>query len=81
MLAVAESAHAFPADLSIEATLSPRLPDDGVAGDARWGSRPMAEHRVMARVLLNRSHYRSRRHNDSQLLDQYAPCRGLMIEV
>jgi len=25
MLAVAESAHVFPADLSIEATLSPRL--------------------------------------------------------
>src|SRR5436305_1773011 len=39
-------------DPEIEATLSPRLPRRaGVAGDARWGSRPMAEHRVMARVL------------------------------
>src|SRR5260370_453088 len=31
-----------------------------------WGSRPMAEHRVMSEVLLYITHYRSRRCNESQ---------------
>src|SRR5947209_1632347 len=30
----------------------PRASDRAVAGDARWGSRPMAEHRVMPEDLL-----------------------------
>ena len=30
----------------------PQASDPAVAGDARWGSRPMAEHRVMSRHLL-----------------------------
>ena len=30
----------------------PQASDLAVAGDARWGSRPMAEHRVMSRYLL-----------------------------
>src|SRR6185369_11588174 len=30
----------------------PQASDLAVAGDARWGSRPMAEHRVMSRHLL-----------------------------
>ena len=50
----------------------PQASDLAVAGDARWGSRPMAEHRVMSRVLLSNSHYRSRRRNDSQLHHKHA---------
>ena len=38
--------------------------------DARWGSRPMAEHRVMSEDLLGITHYRSRRCVESQ---RYAP--------
>ena len=44
----------------------PQASDLAVAGDARWGSRPMAEHRVMSEVLLYITHYRSRRYNESQ---------------
>ena len=39
----------------------PQASDVSVAGDARWGSRPMAEHRVMSEDLLGVTHYRSRR--------------------
>ena len=35
-------------------------------GNARWGSRPMAEHRVMSEDLLDITHYRSRRCYESQ---------------
>ena len=44
----------------------PQASDVSVAGDARWGSRPMAEHRVMSEVHLGLTHYRSKRCNDSQ---------------
>ena len=44
----------------------PQASDVSVAGDARWGSRPMAEHRVMSEDHLGLTHYRSRRCNDSQ---------------
>ena len=37
----------------------PRASDPAVAGDARRGSRPMAEHRVMSKALLRYAHYRS----------------------
>src|SRR5208337_2709013 len=40
--------------------------DLAVASDARWGSRPMAEHRVMSEDLLDITHYRSRRCYESQ---------------
>src|SRR5512133_1830589 len=39
----------------------PRASDLTVAGDARRGSRPMAEHRVMSEDLLDLTHYRSKR--------------------
>ena len=39
----------------------PQASDPTVAGDARWGSRPMAEHRVMSEDLLDLTHYRSKR--------------------
>src|ERR1700704_2528946 len=51
----------------------PQASDLAVAGDARWGSRPMAEHRVMSEDLLDITHYRSRRCNESQTLSQKAP--------
>jgi hypothetical protein len=38
----------------------PQASDLAIAGDARWGSRPMAEHRVMSEALLCITHYRSR---------------------
>src|SRR4051794_17417320 len=44
----------------------PQASDPSVAGDARWGSRPMAEHRVMSGDLLSVAHYRSRRCYESQ---------------
>ena len=44
----------------------PQASDLAVAGDARWGSRPMAEHRVMSEDLLDITHYRSRRCYESQ---------------
>src|SRR5271157_4697957 len=44
----------------------PHASDVTVAGDARWGSRPMAEHRVMSENLLGVTHYRSRRCYESQ---------------
>src|SRR5207244_6216973 len=44
----------------------PQASDLSVAGDARWGSRPMAEHRVMSEDLLDLTHYRSRRYYESQ---------------
>ena len=44
----------------------PQASDVAVADDARWGSRPMAEHRVMSEDLLGVTHYRSRRCYDSQ---------------
>ena len=40
--------------------------DLAVASDARWGSRPMVEHRVMSEDLLDITHYRSRRCYESQ---------------
>src|SRR5271165_256903 len=39
----------------------PQASDVSVAGDARWGGRPLAEHRVMSEDLLGVTHYRSRR--------------------
>src|SRR5512135_2836376 len=39
----------------------PQASDRAVAGAARWGSRPMAEHRVMSEDLLGITHYRSMR--------------------
>ena len=44
----------------------PQASDLAVAGDARWGGRPMAEHRVMSEDLLGITHYRSRRCYESQ---------------
>jgi len=44
----------------------PQASDVSVAGDARWGSRPMAEHRVMSEDHLGLTHYRSRRCYESQ---------------
>src|SRR4051812_40664851 len=44
----------------------PQAPDLTVAGDARWGSRPMAEHRVMSVALRGIPHDRSRRCFESQ---------------
>ena len=44
----------------------PQASDVSVAGDARWGSRPMAEHRVMSEDHLGLTHYRSRRCFESQ---------------
>jgi len=41
-----------------------------VAEGVRWGSRPMAEHRVMSEDLLDITHYRSRRCNESQATEQ-----------
>ena len=44
----------------------PQASDLAVAGDACWGSRPMAEHRVMSEDLLDITHYKSGRYNESQ---------------
>src|SRR5271157_5139158 len=44
----------------------PQASDVSVAGDARWGSRPMPEHRVMSEDHLGLTHYRSRRCYESQ---------------
>ena len=44
----------------------PQASDVSVAGDARWGSSPMAEQRVMSEDLLGVTHYRSRRCYESQ---------------
>ncbi len=44
----------------------PQASDVSVAGDARWGSRPMTEHRVMSKDHLGLTHYRSRRCYESQ---------------
>ena len=43
----------------------PQASDRAVTGAARWGSRPMAEHRVMSEDLLGITHYRSRRRDES----------------
>ncbi len=48
----------------------PQASDVSVAGDARWGSRPMAEHRVMSEVHLGLTHYRSKRCYESQPICQ-----------
>ena len=48
----------------------PQASDLAVAGDARWGSRPMAEHRVMSEDLLGLTHYRSRRCYESHAMEQ-----------
>src|SRR6185312_980002 len=52
MLAVAVSARASTADPFDRGYVVPRASDLAVAGNARRGSRPMAEHRVMSRHLL-----------------------------
>ncbi len=44
----------------------PQASDVSVAGVARWGSRPMAEQRVMSADHLGLTHYRSRRCYESQ---------------
>ena len=44
----------------------PQAADLAVASDARWGSRPMVEHRVMSEDLLDITHYRSGRCYESQ---------------
>ena len=54
MLAVAGLAHALPADLWDRGYVVPQAWDDAVASVARWGSRPMAEHRVMSEDLLGK---------------------------
>jgi hypothetical protein len=66
MLAVAVSARAFTTDPRIEGYIVPQASNPTVASDARRGSRPMAEHRVMSEVLLYITHYRSRRCDESQ---------------
>ena len=48
----------------------PQASDVSVAGDARWGSRAMAEHRVMSEDHLGLTHYRSRRCYESQPICQ-----------
>jgi hypothetical protein len=55
----------------------PQASDLAVAGDARWGSRPMAEHRVMSEDLLDITHYRSRRCYESQAMDQKTGIRSV----
>ena len=77
MLAVVVSARAFTTDPRIEVTLYPRLRTSPlpVAGDARWSSRPMTEHRVMSEVLLYITHYRSRRCYESQPFEEAASLR------
>jgi hypothetical protein len=59
----------------------PQASDLTVAGDACWGSRPMAEHRVMSEDLLGITHYRSRRCDESHARNQQVPvrpqCRGV----
>jgi hypothetical protein len=52
----------------------PQASDDSVAGDARWGSRPMAERRVMSEDLLGVTHYRSRRCYESHPDGHKAQC-------
>src|SRR6516164_4341131 len=54
MLAVAVSARAPTADLLDRGYVVPRASDLAVAGDARRGSRPMAEQRVMSEDLLGK---------------------------
>ena len=54
MLAVAVSARASTADPFDRGYVVPQASDLAVAGDARWGSRPMAEHRVMSEDLLGK---------------------------
>jgi hypothetical protein len=44
----------------------PQASDLTVADNARWGSRPMAEHRVMSMAIRGASHDRSRRCYESQ---------------
>src|SRR5439155_26243786 len=53
----------------------PQASDLAVAGDARWGSRPMAEHRVMSEDLLGITHYRSKRRYESHAAGK-KPTRG-----
>ena len=66
MLAVAVSARAVHGRSEDRGYVVPQASDVAVADDARWGSRPMAEHRVMSEDLLGVTHYRSRRCYDSQ---------------
>ena len=69
MLAVAVSArvHGRSEDRGY---VVPQASDLAVAGDARWGSRPMAEHRVMSVALLGVTHYRSKRCYESHAMEQ-----------
>ena len=66
MLAVAVSALSVHGRSKDRGYVVPQASDLAVAGDARWGSRPMAEHRVMSEDLLDLTHYRSGRWNESQ---------------
>ena len=52
MLAVAVSARAPTADPLDRGYVVPQASDHTVTGEARWGSRPMAEHRVMSEASL-----------------------------
>src|SRR5262249_11328886 len=67
MLAVAVSARASTAYPLDRGDGVPQASDPTVANDARWGSRPMAEHRVMSEALLCITHYRSKRCDESHV--------------
>ena len=57
----------------------PQASDPAVAGDARWGGRPMAEHRVMSEDHLGLTHYRSRRCYESQPIHYRAAFASSLI--
>jgi hypothetical protein len=46
------SARAFTADPFDRGYVVPQASDPTVTSDARWGSRPMAEHRVLTRQQI-----------------------------
>src|SRR5271165_3762262 len=58
----------------------PQASDVSVAGDARWGSRPMAEHRVISEDHFGLTHYRSRRCYESHPYVQRALLLFLLLQ-
>src|SRR5262249_3114114 len=52
--------------------------DLAVASNARRGSRPMAEHRVMSEHFLDVTHYRSKRCYESHAMEQKTGARAAM---
>src|SRR5262245_36902286 len=80
MLAVAGSARAPTADPFDRGYVVPQASDLAVASDARWGSRPMAEHRVMSEHLLaERMTGRKDATNRTQRSKKQRSSRGLLF--